>query len=215
MKIKYCKECNSKITRGSKSGFCLSCARSGKRNPFYGRDNSGDKNPTFIDGRTTIQYYCKICSCKISVASGYYGEGYCARCAKLGDKSFLFKDGRCKDIKTYMKNYRLNRRNTDLSYKLKEYLRCRIREALKHNYKSVHTMELIGCSIEFLKSYIESKFQIGMTWENYGRFGWHIDHIQPCSSFDLSKPENQKICFNYSNLQPLWFKENLLKGAKV
>jgi len=52
-----------------------------------------------------------------------------------------------------------------------------------------------------------------MTWSNYGK-GWHIDHIKPCASFDLSNPEQQKICFHYTNLQPLWAIDNIKKGAK-
>lgn len=53
-----------------------------------------------------------------------------------------------------------------------------------------------------------------MTWENYGVHGWHIDHIRPCKSFDLTDPEQQKECFHYTNLQPLWWWENLEKGGK-
>lgn len=54
-----------------------------------------------------------------------------------------------------------------------------------------------------------------MTWANYGKSGWHIDHIKPCASFDLSDPDQQKACFHYSNLQPLWAFDNLSKGAKL
>ena len=60
----------------------------------------------------------------------------------------------------------------------------------------------------------ESLFQSGMTWENHGKYGWHIDHIRPCSSFDLTDPEQQKLCCHYTNLQPLWAKDNLSKGYK-
>jgi len=53
-----------------------------------------------------------------------------------------------------------------------------------------------------------------MTRENHGKNGWEIDHIKPCVSFDLSKPEEQKKCFHYTNLQPLWKEDNLKKGNK-
>ena len=53
-----------------------------------------------------------------------------------------------------------------------------------------------------------------MKWDNHGLYGWHIDHIQPCNSFDLSNEEEQKKCFHYSNMQPLWAFDNLSKGAK-
>lgn len=80
-------------------------------------------------------------------------------------------------------------------------------------------MKLVGCSLEQLKKHLQSKFTKGMTWENYGTGWhgkgmkeWHIDHIRPCASFDLSKASEQKKCFNYSNLQPLWAKDNLSKN---
>ncbi|NBT08982.1 MAG: hypothetical protein EBS98_09300, partial [Chitinophagia bacterium] len=49
---------------------------------------------------------------------------------------------------------------------------------------------------------------------NYGKFGWHLDHIQPCASFDLTDPSQQKKCFHYSNIQPLWAKDNWSKGSR-
>lgn len=73
---------------------------------------------------------------------------------------------------------------------LKENLRSRVRSALKENTKSKPTMDLIGCSIPFLKEHLENQFQEGMTWDNYG--DWHIDHRKPCCSFDLSIEETKK-----------------------
>lgn len=74
--------------------------------------------------------------------------------------------------------------------------------------------ELLGCSIEYLMKHLESKFQDGMSWDNYGHNGWHIDHIKPCCSFDLTKEKEQKECFHYLNLQPLWAKDNYNKAKK-
>ena len=80
--------------------------------------------------------------------------------------------------------------------------------------KSATSIVLTGISMNGLKNYIEKQFKPGMTWTNYGRNGWHIDHIKPCASFDLSNPKQQKQCFRYTNLQPLWAFDNLSKGSK-
>lgn len=93
-------------------------------------------------------------------------------------------------------------------------LRRRVLFVLHGHQKSDHTLNLIGCSREQLVKHIESKFQDGMTWDNYGKWGWNIDHIIPCKLFDLSKPSEQRKCFHYTNLQPLWWKDNYQKGAR-
>lgn len=85
-----------------------------------------------------------------------------------------------------------------LEARIRRNLRRRVAHALKGESKSDHTMALIGCDIEFLKEYIANMFTEGMSWDNYG--DWQLDHIRPCSSFDLSDPEQQKQCFNYQNL---------------
>jgi hypothetical protein len=107
-------------------------------------------------------------------------------------------------------------RESNPNYKLRDVLRNRIRDALKRSQvkKSNKSNELLGCSTEEARQYIESLWKPGMTWENHG-FGedkWHIDHIIPCASFDLTLLDEQKKCFNYTNLQPLWQWENLQKG---
>ena len=78
--------------------------------------------------------------------------------------------------------------------------------------KAEHSLDLIGCTPVELKAYIESKFLPGMSWEN--RRQWHIDHITPCAAFDLVDPEQQRLCFHFTNLQPLWAIDNLSKGKK-
>jgi len=107
----------------------------------------------------------------------------------------------------------IQKRKTDINFKLRGNLTIRIWQALKGINKSERTIKLLGCTIEFLKKHLEKQFTEGMSWSNYGR-GWHVDHIRPCSSFDLSKKSEQLKCFNYKNLQPLWAIDNLEKSNK-
>lgn len=106
--------------------------------------------------------------------------------------------------------------HNDPNYKLTKILRTRLTSALKGEQKAATTMELIGCTTEELWLHIESKFEPGMTRENNGNGEgfWHLDHEKACANFDLSDPEQQKVCFHYTNLQPLWYEDNLKKGAK-
>lgn len=101
----------------------------------------------------------------------------------------------------------------DPTFRLRNNLRSRLRLALKGGVKSCSTVKLIGCPVELLRFHLETQFVAGMSWGNYGKM-WHVDHIRPCASFDLSDPEQQKQCFHYSNLQPLFVEDNLKKGAK-
>ena len=105
-------------------------------------------------------------------------------------------------------------RKTNPQFRLDSNLRRRINHALKQTSKSQSALVLLGCTVEYLKRHLESLFKEGMNWDNYGLRGWHIDHIKPCSAFDLTDIEQQKQCFNYKNLQPLWCTENLKKGTK-
>ena len=99
--------------------------------------------------------------------------------------------------------------------KMKSCLYRRLNALVRGDCKKSHFEQYLGCSFEEFKQYLESKFVDGMTWENHSRYGWHIDHIKPCVSFDLSKEDQIRECFNYKNLQPLWAKENLTKSSKL
>lgn len=120
------------------------------------------------------------------------------------------------------KNRELERQRAKLrfqrnpNFRIRIYLGNRLRDLLKRSgkRKSKSTLSLLGCSIEDFWIYLESKFEPGMTRENHGKV-WHIDHIMPCVIFDLTKPEHQKRCFHFSNLQPLFAFENQSKHAKV
>lgn len=105
------------------------------------------------------------------------------------------------------------RRAIDPLYRASLNLRRRIQYAFAGKDRSLHTREIIGCSPEQLRSYLEKRFQDGMTWENYGYRGWHIDHIVPLSSSKNS--EDLIRLSHYTNLQPLWSHENFKKRAQV
>lgn len=113
-------------------------------------------------------------------------------------------------IRNYKKEWEKNKKN-DPVFKIKRNLRRRLNHVVAKTLKADKTFNLIGCSAEEFKLYLESKFLEGMSWQNYGK-GWHIDHIIPCSAFDLSKQEEQRKCFHFSNCQPLWKKDNLKKS---
>jgi len=114
------------------------------------------------------------------------------------------------------RNKRLNvRRKIDINFRLRCLLSGRIRSAVRMQgtNKSKRTMELLGCSIDEFRQHLERQFDKRMTWENYGRYGWHIDHTKPCAVFNLVDPQQQKECFHYSNLQPLWHVDNFKKTS--
>ena len=100
------------------------------------------------------------------------------------------------------------------SAKLAKAISNRVAIALKGGHKKTSSTKLLGCSIEHLRDHLESQFEEGMSWDNHSMTGWHIDHIRPCASFDLTDEAQQRECFHYKNLQPLWAKDNLSKNAK-
>ena len=116
-------------------------------------------------------------------------------------------------VKLQKKVYR-EKWKTDIQYRLSNRLRKRLHNILNNDQKSGSAVKDLGCSIEELKSYLESKFQPGMTWDNWSIDGWHIDHIKPLASFDLSDRKQLLEACHYTNLQPLWAKDNLEKGDR-
>lgn len=120
----------------------------------------------------------------------------------------------------YNNEYEYNRKKIDPAFKLGLLLRKRLHKALKNDQKIGSAIRDLGCTVKELKAYLESKFynnpETGetMTWEKWSPRGWHVDHIRPLSSFDLTDREQFLKAANYTNLQPLWAEENLRKGAK-
>jgi hypothetical protein len=174
--------------------------------------------------------YCK--KCKIDKLQSEFSKSksrknglrsYCKLCEKTATTIWR-QSNRSKDRQVKKVYYEANkkqimiaihkrakaRRKTDIEFRITCNLRRRLNNALHGKTKSKRTIELLGCTIPELKLHLSKNFSSGMSWDNYGK--WHIDHIIPCSSFDLIIAEQQEQCFHYSNLQPLWANDNLKKS---
>ena len=116
-------------------------------------------------------------------------------------------------IRKWTREYQKNRKKKNINFKISSNLRTRINIAIRKSDKSLSTMFLIGCEIDYLMFHIQEQFTHGMNWNNYGQ--WHIDHKLPCASYNLNIPSEQQKCFNYTNLQPLWAIDNIRKSDKI
>ena len=132
----------------------------------------------------------------------------------LGPKNKKYYEANRKKIINDAIIEKKKRYHSDPAFRLAECIGASLRETFKYstNKKNNRTTYYVGCSIPFLKKHLTNLFSDGMSWENYGK--WHVDHIIPKSAFDTDE-ESQKKCWNYSNLRPLWAKDNLKKGAKL
>jgi len=112
-------------------------------------------------------------------------------------------------VRAYWRRYKKKRFAEDPSFKVKEYMRRRVRLALENvgAVKDATTMGMVGCDAATLVIHLESQFKEGMSWDNYGE--WHVDHIRELCDFDLTNPKEQAAAFHYSNLRPLWAVENM------
>jgi len=165
------------------------------------------KNKALKDG---FNIYCKNC-CKIKHAE-YRKLNKTALSTKRKLRYNPEKARQYYLSKRVLKGYR---KADPVQVKLRKRLRKRIKNVLKGNPKSLSLTKSLGCTYKELKLYLESLFQPGMTWNNWGQFGWHIDHIRPLASFDLTDPEQMRQACHYTNLQPMWWKDNLSKSSKI
>lgn len=104
--------------------------------------------------------------------------------------------------------------------RIKFYLRKRLRHAALQQHEggkqyTLRSADMFGCTPRELRRWIQKQWREGMTWDNYGTKGWHIDHRKPCSSFNLLDSEEAKRCFHYTNLRPMWARDNMAKGDKT
>lgn len=118
-------------------------------------------------------------------------------------------------VTEYNNEYHKSRKKNDLIYKLRRSIKNRVYlyMKVKNITKQNKTFDIVGCTPKSLKEHLEKQFKDNMNWDNYGLYGWHIDHIIPLSSAKTEE-EIYKLC-HYTNLQPLWAEENLKKSNKL
>jgi hypothetical protein len=196
-KYKICGKCNKKHKEWTKGTQCKNCRSLCKKQCYQ------KNKPKYLD--RINKYYQDNKEEKLNYAKQYRNKNK-NKCSEY------FSINAEKIYKQRAKREK-QKRNTDIGFRIQSNLRKRLYRAITTNKKYQSTLEYLGCSIEELKIHLEKQFKKGMTWNNYGK--WHIDHIKPCASFDLSLETEQKICFHYTNLQPLWAIENIKKSNKI
>jgi hypothetical protein len=141
-------------------------------------------------------------------------EYYKSNPEKCNERKKYSEEYRKKNLK-YYNDYHKNRIKNDVNFRLIKILRSGLNRIIHNNNltKTNKTTEFLGCNVLELKNHLEFQFKEGMSWNNHGLFGWHIDHIKPLSSAKTEK-ELYILC-HYTNLQPLWAKDNLSKGNKI
>ena len=226
-----CKECNNnryrerRLKRGypvrkklnldldlSKESYCHKCEKILKISEF-------NKNTT-NRCRKCAQKVEAVCRRKRGqqIALNYNinlnEERRCSKCRKVKHIKEYYKG--VIDCKPCREKIIKERKKTDIQFRVATKLRNNLSGALsrRNNSKTSSTFDLLGCTINEFINYMEDLFAPGMTWDNHGLYSWHIDHIKPCAAFNLTRKEEQKQCFHYTNLQPLWAKDNRRKGAQ-
>lgn len=191
-----CNICEKKLRKNNKSGLCT------KHYLIWWEKNKRDKVKKSLAHK---KWYIINKHIILKKQSEYRlkNKNY----FNLYEKNRKNKKERSKKVSEYV-SLRLKK---DLNFKLRYALRTRLYLALKGNYKYISAVNDLGCSIEDLKKHISSKFIENMSWNNWGE--WEIDHIRPLCSFNLKNKKEQKMAAHFSNLQPLWKKENRIKGS--
>lgn len=201
--MKECKYCNKKFTPNrSKQLFC----------------NSKCTNKFHELKRVKVFNEVNCKKCNLLFTPRAYNNCYCSKECKETRNAKAAKVKKCKicsiEFKTshFKKEYcSYNCRENNIDKRISRNIRNRVWYAI-NKYRPGSAIKDLGCTVVELKRYLESQFQDGMSWENYGE--WHIDHIEPLANFDLTDREQFKKAVHYTNLQPLWAIDNLIKGAK-
>lgn len=142
---------------------------------------------------------------------------YCKKCRNLHNVfySSLHKEEKKQyriDNRDKKAAYETKRKKVDINYRLSSLIRSRIWRVVRKNTKLGSAVRDLGCTLGELKIHLEKQFTKGMNWNNQGK--WHIDHKIPLSKFDLIDREQFLKAVHFTNLQPLWAIDNIIKRDK-
>ena len=233
-KIKICGFCGKEfftehLRSGNARKYCKSCSSEAQKEKNRIRQHGKYKPKTefepkicpickkeFIPQKSKSQIYCTTAR----------GDSPCFR-KSVSEKRKLIADrlnkAQREDRKNNPEKYKeldkrkSEKRRTDPKLHLNNIISTAIRRSLKNGKDGRHWTSFVDYSAQDLINHLESQFKDGMSWENQGFFGWHIDHIKPTDSFDFVSYDDPdfKECWSLSNLQPLWWQDNMRKGNRI
>lgn len=186
--------------------------------------------------------HCNRCDCVYPLCEFKHGKSHCYNCQKayarawkaknrerVAEYNTIYKAEHRDEISLYNTAYSLNNRDTiqkrssanylrmyheDPNFKVAHLLRARVRKTLNGNRRADSALEFLGCTLDFFKAWLTYCFAEGMDFENHGSV-WHIDHTIPCSKFNFSNDGEQRICFHWSNMKPMYAVANISKNNRA
>jgi len=214
MADKHCNRCGAiQITWWKRNGRAFICNKCYKRDWYLKNRGPLKRIPMTAEERRTVRK-----AAKQKYADAHKTERKAYRDARKAEKSEYDKRYRKKN-KIKLKLQSKKRFTASLQVRLAVKLRGRVKDAMRDMFngkrKAGSAVRDLGCTLSELINWLESKFQPGMSWDNWGLHGWHIDHKIPLAKFDLTDRKQFAKACHYTNLQPLWAKENMSKGAKI